>query len=114
LISLLLLQDVASAQSRNPPYVGSWFTASPAECKRPRRHPEGAIVYTATEAFGAESACKIVKATKKGNGTELSMLCRAEGNTEKSSEFVEVVAGKLRRTVDVEGKPMTFTYSRCP
>jgi hypothetical protein len=111
--ALQVTTSPAMAQEK-PAYIGSWFTANAAECKRPRRHPEGALTYTATELFGAESTCKIVRAAKRGSATELSLLCRAEGETTKDSETVEVVQGKLRRTVKVEGKLMTFTYSRCP
>ncbi len=97
-----------------PAYVGRWFVSSAAECKRERGHPGGGITYTATQLLGAENTCKIVRTAKKGTTTELSLLCRGEGVTSKGSETVEVVQGKLRRTVKVEGKLTTFTYSRCP
>ena len=49
IVSSTILQGAAApAMSQgNPAYVGRWLTDSAAECKRERRHPEGAIVYTA-------------------------------------------------------------------
>jgi hypothetical protein len=92
-----------------PGYVGKWYAGDVKACKAVRRSPEGALVYTATQMFGAESTCKIERATKHGAATELSLLCRAEGQTSRDKELVEVVDGKLRRTVTVEGKTMSFT-----
>jgi hypothetical protein len=40
--------------------------------------------------------------------------CRGEGETWTETEYLEVVDGKLKRVVQVEGKRQTFTYSRCP
>ena len=103
-----------AAKQAQPPYVGRWVVSSMADCKGQVRGTQGLLVYTAQEFYGYESRCKIQRSVAKGAGFELTLRCRAEGETSTDKETVEVRDGKLRRTADVEGKPHTFTYLRCP
>jgi hypothetical protein len=102
----------AQAQTPKAPWIGRWYVQSPAVCKT--RDGEGLITYSATDATGYESRCKIASATAQGSKTLLKLRCRAEGQTYNEQETLEVVNGKLRRTTMVEGKSRTFDYLRCP
>lgn len=104
-----------SAQAQAPTsasWTGRWYVQSAAVCKT--KDGEGLITYSVTDATGYESRCKIASATVQGTKTLLKLRCRAEGQTYTEQETLEVVNGKLRRTVTVEGKARTFDYSRCP
>lgn len=115
-VLLLATAGIVPAQAQTPtasaPWIGRWYVQSPAVCKT--KDGEGLITYSATDATGYESRCKIASTTPQGQKTLLKLRCRAEGQTYNEQETLEVVGGKLRRTVTVEGNARTFDYSRCP
>jgi hypothetical protein len=102
------------AGAAEPSYVGRWYVGDASTCKGKKGETQGLVVYTTQELSAYDSKCKIQRAVAKGPGFELWMRCRAEGETSNDREYVEVRDGKLRRTVVVERKPVTFTYPRCP
>jgi len=104
----------ARLRTEKPAYIGRWYTGSAKVCRGKPGEFEGLMVYTPKEIIGYEGRCKIDAALSRGNATELKLSCVGEGETSQDFETVEVVNNRLRRTVDVEGKKMTFTYPRCP
>jgi hypothetical protein len=105
---------ITAAQAQTPDYVGRWYVGDASVCKKKTGEAEGLLVYTAREFIGYESKCRITKTAPQGRATALTLRCRAEGETYDESETVEVVQGRLRRIVLVEGKRTTFSYVRCP
>jgi hypothetical protein len=94
-------------------WTGRWHVGSADVC-RSKQRAQGLFVYTAGSVQAYEGRCDIRKVTPRGAGFDLLQSCRAEGETWTETEYVEVVDGKLKRTVLVEGKRQTFTYNRCP
>ena len=95
-------------------YLGRWYIEDPAVCKGPAGDTEGLLVYGRKTVEGYEYACDVVRARTKGRSTEITTRCRAEGRTTIEKEAVEVVDGRLKRTIRVEGKMRTGDYKRCP
>jgi hypothetical protein len=95
-------------------WVGKWYTGRSSVCKGVPGETEGLITYTTSKAEGLETACDIKKITRRGNGVEIDLACAGEGQEWRETEYLEVVQGRLKRTVLVERKRQTFTYSRCP
>lgn len=110
------LKSNTDLQSRS--YIGKWYDDDQSVCKtklgEPNKNGSWAIGYTEKETFGHESRCRIVRAIPRGTAVELSLLCSVEGMTSREKELVEVVGGRLRRTVSENGKLSTSTYTRCP
>lgn len=106
----LLTFDAASAQA----FVGRWYFGDVKACKGEKGGTQGLLVYTAKEFYGYESICRIVGSTPKGAGAELTLRCRAEGETTTDREVVEVRGRQLKRTTNDGGKKQTFSYIRCP
>jgi hypothetical protein len=106
----LLTINTAHAQA----FVGRWYFGDAKACKGEKGGTQGLLVYTAKEFFGYESICRIIGSTPKGTGFELTLRCRAEGETTTDREVVEVQDRRLKRTTNDSGKKETFTYSRCP
>lgn len=108
--------SAASAKSAPPgnSWIGRWYVADPGVCGGRRGETDGLLVYTAKEFFGIENRCRIRSVAPKGAKFELALSCRGEGMTSNERETVEVVQGRLRRTVIVGRKAEIFTYSRCP
>jgi hypothetical protein len=108
--------SAASAKSASPgsAWIGRWYIDDKSVCRGQRGETDGLLVYTATEFFGIENRCRIRSIVPKGAKFELALSCRGEGMTSNERETVEVVQGRLRRTVIVGRKAETFTYSRCP
>jgi hypothetical protein len=113
-VSALVRSKQADKPDTAPSYVGRWFSEKGSECKGEEGETEGLLVYKPKELVGMENTCRISRATPKGAATELTMRCSGEGITSTQREIVEVMGGKLRRTVAVGRKMRTFTYSRCP
>lgn len=109
-VCLVMLSGAASAQ----PYVGRWYSGNVKECKGQRGATQGLLVYSQTELFGLENTCRITSTKPKGAAVEMALRCRGEGMTSTETETVEVSGNKLHRTVTLERKPMTFSYTRCP
>ena len=86
----------------------------PGRLQRPRRRYGGLLVYGPRTAEGYEYACDIARAHRSGARTDITLRCQAEGRTSIQKETVEVVDGRLRRTIKVEGKIRTGEYRRCP
>jgi hypothetical protein len=109
-------QNLNGSNPASGSYVGRWFIDDPAVCKGSRGEAEGLLVYSSTEVWGYENSCRITKSVSHGSKTHLTMRCSGEGmpSTGPEQESVEVVEGKLERTLRVDKKPRTFTYSRCP
>jgi hypothetical protein len=108
--------SAASAKSAaaGSPWIGRWYIDDKAVCRGRRSETEGLLVYTATEFFGIENRCRIRSIVPKGTKFELALSCRGEGMTSNERETLEVVQGRLHRTVIDGKKTHTFTYSRCP
>jgi hypothetical protein len=100
--------------TQSPPYLGRWYIEDPAVCKGPAGDTEGLLVYGRKTVEGHEYACDVVRARIKGPRTEITTRCRAEGRTTIEKEALEVVDGRLKRTIKVEGKMRTGDYKRCP
>ena len=115
LIVCVLMLPIPAAQAQQDAWIGRWYIPKNAGvCKAKAGGAEGLLVYTAKEMFGIENRCRILSTVRKGARTELKLRCRGEGETYDDSETVEVVGGKLQRTVTVDGKTVTFSYDRCP
>jgi hypothetical protein len=115
--SPLQAQDKAARPSSTTAagsFVGRWYVGEPNVCRGKQAETEGLIIYTAAKAYAFESRCDIKRTTPRGAGVELLLGCSGEGEKYEEKELLEVVNGKLQRTVTVEGKRMTFSYSRCP
>jgi len=110
-----LLLSVSAAHAQQNGWIGRWhIPENAAACNGKAGESDGLLVYTATEMFGIENRCRILSMARKGAKTELKMRCRGEGSPSNDTELLEVVGGKLQRTVRINGKTETFTYSRCP
>jgi len=113
----LLCIGPALSQTTGPkaqPWIGRWYIEDPAVCKGPAGDTEGLLVYGPRTAEGYEYACDIARAHRSGARTDITLRCQAEGRTSIQKETVEVVDGRLRRTIKVEGKIRTGEYRRCP
>jgi len=109
----LLAVNAANAQA----FVGRWYGDNyPQACKGKRGDRIAPIEYTATEVYGMETPCQIVKWTPKGAAVEMTLRCRDErGRYDAPFRETIVVQGQqLKNTKVFEGKKMTFTYKRCP
>jgi hypothetical protein len=95
-------------------WIGRWYSDHVRVCRGRPGETEGLLTFTAKEFIGLENSCRITRVVPKGSAAELTLRCSGEGMTSTDREVVEVVDGKLRRTVVVDGKPETFSYSRCP
>jgi hypothetical protein len=97
------------------PYVGTWFVENRAECRKKVGDSAELIAYTPSRVIGPEINCKVLQVTKKGSGTELSLLCDGEGvRSIRQKEIVEVNNGRLKVTSIQNGRPSTDSYLRCP
>jgi hypothetical protein len=115
----LSVAGVSAAQAQS--YLGRWYEKNPAVCKTPPGHQapaggkeESVLVYGSRKIEQYESVCTVTQTRAIGPRTEIAMRCRSEGETNVDKETVEVVDGRLRRTVRVEGKAMSVDYRRCP
>ena len=101
-----------------PSYIGRWVSEEDAKdpriCKSRQGEGIGLFVYSAKEVIAYEGSCKITNATQVGSKTQLTMRCSSEGETSTVRETVEVVDGKLNRTVPSQGRQTAITYVRCP
>jgi hypothetical protein len=115
LLIAVWISPAFSQTARTPPsYLGRWYIEDPAVCKGAAGDTEGLLVYGRNTIEGHEYACDVVRARTKGPRTEISMRCRAEGRTSIEKETIEIVEGRLKRTIKVEGKLRTGDYRRCP
>lgn len=112
----MLLTGATFAQTAGAPqaYLGRWYIEDPAVCKGPGGDTEGLLVYGRKTVAGYEYACDVVRTHVKGKRTDVTMRCRGEGRTSIQKEAVEVVDGRLKRTITVKGKLRTVDYRRCP
>ncbi|WP_162559479.1 hypothetical protein [Microvirga sp. 17 mud 1-3] len=81
-------------------------------CKGSVGETEGLFTYTSNALKAYESECKIVQSTPRGTAFELLMRCESEGETFESKETVELIGGRLKRTMGRNRS--TVTYSKCP
>jgi hypothetical protein len=100
-------------------WIGRWYfggTASVCRARpeRGRGGEQGLRVFTSTMAYGYDSRCAIKKVTPRGAGVDVVQSCRGEGEEWTDTEYLEVVDGKLKLTVVVEGKRTTQIFNRCP
>lgn len=117
LCTLLTMLSAGSAFAQagaTQSYLGRWYIEDPAVCKGPAGDTEGLLVYGRKTVEGYEYACDVVRARTRGARTEITTRCRAEGRTTIEKEAVEVVDGRLKRTIKVEGRMRTGDYKRCP
>ena len=101
-----------AAAPQAPSYVGRWYIEDPAVCKG--RDQEGLLVYGAKQVEGYEYSCDVTRTRTKGKRTEVTLRCLGEGRTSIEKETVEVVDGRLKRTIKVNGKARMVDYHRCP
>jgi hypothetical protein len=115
LLTCALLLPACAAQAQQDRWIGRWYVPLNAGlCKAKAGGAEGLLVYTAKHMFGMENRCRILSTVRKGTKAELKMRCRGEGETSEETETLEVVGGRLQRTVTLDGKAVTFSYNRCP
>lgn len=109
-----LLAGSAFSQTPGTPqsYLGRWYIEDPAVCKGPA-DTEGLLVYGPKSVAGYEYSCDVIRTRTRGRRTDITMRCRGEGRTTIERETVEVVDGRLKRTLKVEGKMRTGDYRRC-
>lgn len=119
LAAALMLALATSAQAQTPQkdapatWTGRWYTGDAGVC-RSKGPAQGLRVYTANSTQAYDTSCNIKKVTPRGAGVDLLEQCRGEGERWTETEYLEVVDGKLRLIVQLEGKRQTFTFSRCP
>lgn len=96
-------------------YLGRWYEGTDRSvCKEQPGTADGLLVYSAKEAIGLENWCRVAGAKTVGPRTDLTLQCRAEGRAERSRESLEVVGGRLKRTIAEGRKQYVFVYNRCP
>lgn len=96
-------------------YIGRWYDGTDRSvCKEQPGTADGLLVYTEKEAMGLESWCRIAGKKVTGDRTDLTLRCRGEGYSSTSQESLQVVGGRLQRTVIEGRKRYVFTYNRCP
>jgi len=95
-------------------WVGRWYTGAAKICMSKIGEVEGLSEYTTKKLSGYESECDVERITPVGAGVEVVSKCWSEGEQSREKEYLEVVDGKLKRSVMVGRKRMTFTSSRCP
>lgn len=103
-----------ASQTVGGAWVGRWYTGKSNACAGQRGASEGLLEYTKKTMSGYEKQCDIERITPVGQGVELIGKCSGEGMESREREYLEVVDGKLRRSVYVGRKWLTFTYNRCP
>jgi hypothetical protein len=112
---------LAAQESPRPPFmtaggawIGKWVDGSQNLCKGdPAEKKEGVFVYTTKKVSAYESMCDVVGIKQVGPGVEVSMTCYGEGMKSKEVETLNVVNGRLGRTVVIDRKRKTFWYDRC-
>lgn len=95
-------------------WVGKWYTGRASLCKGRPGETEGLLSYSTSKVDGMETSCDVTKITRRGKGVNLALACAGEGTEWRDNEYLEVVQGKLKRTVLIERKKKTFSYDRCP
>ncbi len=103
-----------AAASARPDYIGKWYLDDPVVCTGAPEETDGLLTYTAHEFIGLENRCRIVRATKRADGTELRMRCLGEGHPYRTREVVKVIADRLHRSLNDGGEWVTYTYGHCP
>jgi hypothetical protein len=94
-------------------WVGKWTDASQNLCKGEPGQTEGLLVYSTKVVIGLENRCEVKRLKQVGPGVELSMTCYGEGMKSDEREILNVVNGKLVRTVVIDGKTRSFSYELC-
>lgn len=112
LTAMLLGSWSVEANAQAKPWAGKWHLNDPSVCKGPVGETEGLLTYTSNALKAYESECRIVQATPRGTAFELLMRCESEGEAFESKETVELIGGRLKRTMGRNRS--TFTYSKCP
>ena len=107
-------QQAPRPKTADGAWVGRWYTGRSNVCAGQRGASEGLLVYTPKTMSGYENECDIERITLVGRGVELVTKCSGEGTISREREYLEVIGGKLRRTVHVGRERQTFTYTRCP
>jgi hypothetical protein len=105
--------SVRQSVESQPSYVGRWYTGAPSVCNDAPGTTEGLLTFNSNNVLGYESSCRIVRAIHRGNTTELTERCQGEGETYTIRETVEVIGGRLRRTMIDNGERYVFNYGRC-
>lgn len=106
--------QAARTKTADGAWVGRWYTGKSNVCAGQRGVSEGLLVYTPKTMSGYENECDIERIIPVGREVELVIKCSGEGMTSREREYLEVIDGKLRRTVNVGRERQTFTYDRCP
>lgn len=112
LTAILLGSWSVEAHAQTKPWAGKWHLNDPSACQGPVGETEGLFTYTSNTLKAYEGECKIVQATPRGTAFELLMRCDSEGEAFESKETVELIGGRLKRTMGRNRS--TVTYSKCP
>jgi hypothetical protein len=109
--------DISTSESSatRKTHVGKWYTDDPAACAGDLPEGGGLLVYSARDVSDYESSCRITDSVSRGDKTDLTMRCSAEGKTSAAlnRETVELVGDKLKRTFRDGRSQRTLTYNRC-